>query len=191
MAWPLNVCWNSGVMNPSPSPVLGRQIKWIWNISMYTRSGNTIRHAARAAKWRPNSWTGIRTLAHISSSPLIVLQPMVAIVNKPTHLQLAVNPNPRPVKANQLHHQNWKGLGPKRLLICIAPKTDFRDQAYRFFWLWKLIHIRMVMDVKNSKGGSSKIRRLFATKPFSIHQQTILSIALLHICMANLPSNSP
>jgi hypothetical protein len=53
---------------------------------------------------------GIRTLAQMSKRPLMVLHPIVAMVNRPTHLQLTVNPNPAPVIASHVHHQNWKGL---------------------------------------------------------------------------------
>lgn len=46
----------------------------------------------------------------ISHKFLIVDTPTVAIVNRPTHLQLTVKPRPRPVRASQKYHQNWKGL---------------------------------------------------------------------------------
>lgn len=49
---------------------------------------------------------GIRVFPQISHNPLMVEVPMVAIVNNPTHLQLTVKPNPRPVKVNHTYHQN-------------------------------------------------------------------------------------
>lgn len=54
--------------------------------------------------------TGTRVSPQISHRFLIVDTPTVAIMKRPTHLQLTVNPNPKPVNANQKYHQNWKGL---------------------------------------------------------------------------------
>lgn len=41
---------------------------------------------------------------------ITVDKPIVAMVNKPTHLQLTVNPRLTPVNASQNHHANRKGL---------------------------------------------------------------------------------
>lgn len=54
--------------------------------------------------------TGTRVSPQISQRFLMVDTPTVAIMKRPTHLQLTVNPNPKPVNASQKYHQNWNGL---------------------------------------------------------------------------------
>lgn len=114
-----------------------------------------MRHTARAIKCRKNSCIGIRTLAQMSKRPLIVLHPMVAMVNRPTHLQLTVNPNPAPVKASHVHHQNWKGLQTGqycRIKFFIQPKAKI--DALPVFLVVK------IDPHQNGNGGKEQQRRV-------------------------------
>lgn len=47
---------------------------------------------------------------NILQRSITVDKPIVPMVNKPTHLQLTVNPRLTPVNASQNHHANRKGL---------------------------------------------------------------------------------
>jgi hypothetical protein len=46
----------------------------------------------------------------ISHNSFSTARPIVAILSKPTHLQLTVQPNPTPVKLSQTHHFFEKDL---------------------------------------------------------------------------------
>lgn len=61
-------------------------------------------------RFAPMLTKGTCVSPHISHKFLIVDTPIVAIVKRPTHLQLTVRPRPRPVNVSQKYHQNRKGL---------------------------------------------------------------------------------
>lgn len=98
-------------------------------------------------KWRPKLAGDIDKSPQISHKPLIVEQPMVAMVKRPTHFELIEQPSPRPVRNNHIFHWNENGWsrGSENFIQAI-----------------------IVKEMKKRRGESNRINRLFATKPFSI-----------------------
>src|ERR1700759_2724797 len=97
--------------------------------------GTTMRHKARAKKWRIQSLGGTRRSPRRFHNWLIVLKPTVAMVNKPTHLQLTTAPREKPVSISHVHQLSLNGR--------------------RLSSLQKLTHTNVVREVKNNSGESS------------------------------------
>jgi hypothetical protein len=115
-------------------------------------------------KWRPNPEGDIDRSPQISHKPLMVEQPTVAIVKRPTHFELMEKPKPRPVRNSHSFH--WKENG------CSLGSENF-------------IHAIVVKEMKKRRGESSNINLLFATNPFSIDRPWIREFSPFLITFLN------
>lgn len=98
-----------------------------------------MRHRALARKCFIHTLAGTFKSPSRSQSCFIVARPMVAMVKRPTHLQLATAPRDKPVKESHSHQSSVKGSW--------------------WFSLEKQTQQKTVSAVKKIKGESRRISR--------------------------------
>ena len=106
-----------------------------------------MRHKALAKKCRNQSRGGTRKSPRRFHRRYTVLKPTVAIVNRPTHLQLATAPSERPESVSHNHQERVKAW-------CLSS-------------LQKPHQRNVVSAVKKTSGESRRMCRDWVTRPFS------------------------
>src|SRR5688572_20856189 len=106
-----------------------------------------MRHRARAKKWRKKRRGETLRSPRRFQSWTRVLTPTVAIVKRPTHLQLTTAPSESPESVNHVHHDGPNGF-------CLSS-------------LQKPVHRKVVRAVKKRSGESRRICRDCVIMPFS------------------------
>ena len=92
----------------------------------------------------------------------MVENPIVAMVNNPTHLQLTTAPRAKPVRTSHIHQMSVNGL--------------------RLSSLQKDTQKKVLRPVKNRSGESRRIRRDWVTRPFSkvTNIAPMIAVLVLH-----------
>ena len=117
----------------------------------------TMSPIARATTWRNSTGTGIRRSPSRSHSCLTVANPIVAIVNNPTHLHDTTAPRLIPHSVNHAHHR----------AVNARAASSFEKPTQR----------NAVNAVKKISGESRRISRDWVINPFSNVTSSDASIA--------------